>query len=139
VALHLGEVKDGALACPYHGWRYGGDGRCVHIPSLVAGQDIAKGVGVRGFACGLGRWLCLVWMGQHAPAGPPARDRRFRAVHWLQGSLTLNCQALAVIENNIDWCHPGVRPPLHPRQFSSTRRWAFRDQATRDAAAPSVA
>jgi phenylpropionate dioxygenase-like ring-hydroxylating dioxygenase large terminal subunit len=22
------------LECPYHGWRFDGDGRCVEIPSL---------------------------------------------------------------------------------------------------------
>jgi phenylpropionate dioxygenase-like ring-hydroxylating dioxygenase large terminal subunit len=33
-ALSGGVVIDGKLACPYHGWMYGADGRCVHIPSL---------------------------------------------------------------------------------------------------------
>src|SRR6266567_7985053 len=32
-ALSLGWVKDGELVCPYHGWRYGADGRCVAIRS----------------------------------------------------------------------------------------------------------
>ncbi len=33
---------DGAatIACPYHGWRFGTDGVCRHMPSLVEGQDI---------------------------------------------------------------------------------------------------
>ncbi len=33
-ALSAGVVIDGTLCCPYHGWSYDGDGRCVHIPSL---------------------------------------------------------------------------------------------------------
>ncbi len=32
VALHKGEVVDGCVVCPYHGWRYDGQGRCVSIP-----------------------------------------------------------------------------------------------------------
>jgi vanillate O-demethylase monooxygenase subunit len=28
-----GEVTDGCLACPYHGWRFDERGRCVHVPS----------------------------------------------------------------------------------------------------------
>lgn len=32
--LSGGDVVDGCLACPYHGWSYDGDGRCVHVPSL---------------------------------------------------------------------------------------------------------
>ena len=31
-----GVVIDGCLACPYHGWRFAADGRCVHIPSQPA-------------------------------------------------------------------------------------------------------
>ncbi|MCL6511831.1 MAG: aromatic ring-hydroxylating dioxygenase subunit alpha [Anaerolineae bacterium] len=31
--LSLGKTDGEALTCPYHGWRYGPDGRCVHIPA----------------------------------------------------------------------------------------------------------
>ena len=33
MALSRGRVSRGAIECPYHGWRYRGDGRCVAIPS----------------------------------------------------------------------------------------------------------
>jgi len=29
---HGGVVEGEALRCPFHGWRFGGDGRCTHIP-----------------------------------------------------------------------------------------------------------
>ena len=32
VRLSLGQVRDGCLECPYHGWRFAGDGRCAHVP-----------------------------------------------------------------------------------------------------------
>ena len=32
--LSLGRVHDGQLECPYHGWRFGGDGQCRHVPAL---------------------------------------------------------------------------------------------------------
>lgn len=34
LGAHLGggKVVDGAVQCPYHGWRYGGDGTCVEVP-----------------------------------------------------------------------------------------------------------
>lgn len=31
---------DGTVTCPYHGWRFGADGACAAIPSLVEGQDV---------------------------------------------------------------------------------------------------
>jgi phenylpropionate dioxygenase-like ring-hydroxylating dioxygenase large terminal subunit len=33
-SLAGGRVRDGEVACPYHGWRFAGDGRCTRIPSL---------------------------------------------------------------------------------------------------------
>ena len=33
-SLSAGRVKNGHAICPYHGWEYGGDGRCVRAPSL---------------------------------------------------------------------------------------------------------
>jgi phenylpropionate dioxygenase-like ring-hydroxylating dioxygenase large terminal subunit len=33
-ALGKGWVKGNAVVCPYHGWQFGGDGKCTHIPTL---------------------------------------------------------------------------------------------------------
>ena len=32
VQLSLGEVTDGCVTCPFHAWKFAGDGRCVDIP-----------------------------------------------------------------------------------------------------------
>ena len=36
-SLGKGKVVDGCIACPYHGWRFGGDGKCRLVPSLETG------------------------------------------------------------------------------------------------------
>jgi phenylpropionate dioxygenase-like ring-hydroxylating dioxygenase large terminal subunit len=36
VPLAAGTVVDGRLQCPYHGWQFNAEGRCVDIPSLGA-------------------------------------------------------------------------------------------------------
>jgi phenylpropionate dioxygenase-like ring-hydroxylating dioxygenase large terminal subunit len=36
-SLGGGRLHDGQVMCPYHGWRFAGDGRCTRIPSL--GKD----------------------------------------------------------------------------------------------------
>lgn len=32
-AISLGEVDDGCIRCPYHGWKYDSSGQCIEIPS----------------------------------------------------------------------------------------------------------
>jgi phenylpropionate dioxygenase-like ring-hydroxylating dioxygenase large terminal subunit len=39
-SLSKGKLVDGNVACPYHGWQFGGSGRCVHIPSLPEGSKV---------------------------------------------------------------------------------------------------
>ncbi len=36
--LSLGQVREGRLSCAYHGWTFGGEGRCVFVPSSGAGR-----------------------------------------------------------------------------------------------------
>jgi vanillate O-demethylase monooxygenase subunit len=38
--LSAGVMTDGTLQCPYHGWRFGEDGRCVDIPALEPAAPI---------------------------------------------------------------------------------------------------
>lgn len=33
-SLGTGAIADGDIECPYHGWRYGGDGRCTRVPAI---------------------------------------------------------------------------------------------------------
>lgn len=35
VELSTGKIVNGEIECPYHGWRYDGDGRCTAIPGHV--------------------------------------------------------------------------------------------------------
>ena len=37
-SLGMGKFKDNCIECPYHGWRYNGDGQCTYMPTL--GKDV---------------------------------------------------------------------------------------------------
>ena len=41
IPLTYGDFDGREVACSYHGWRFGIDGRCTAIPSLVPGQSLA--------------------------------------------------------------------------------------------------
>ncbi len=40
VPLSAGRATSNGVQCPYHGWQFGTDGVCTHIPSLTAAQDL---------------------------------------------------------------------------------------------------
>jgi len=65
--LSLGKVvKGGALECPYHGWTYGTDGRCVLMPAHPEQTPPAKAcVQVYRTAVGHG----VIWVSLGNPAG----------------------------------------------------------------------
>jgi nitrite reductase/ring-hydroxylating ferredoxin subunit len=127
--LSLGAVTEGEVACPYHGWRFGASGACTHIPSLLKGQKIARGVGVRALPCDEADGQVWVWIGDGPPdpMTPPAIEG-FGQAAWMQGALDLACEAIAPIENNLDFCHPYfTHPGTHPQYFA-IQAAGFREQ-----------
>ncbi|MEB3188277.1 MAG: aromatic ring-hydroxylating dioxygenase subunit alpha [bacterium] len=64
--LGEGEVRDGCLACPYHGWTYDREGRCVEIPSEGGERRLREGKRVESFPTREAHGLVWVWMGNPA-------------------------------------------------------------------------
>ncbi len=60
--LSLGQVSDGMIVCPLHGFRYDGDGTCRKVPALASTVPIPKKLRIESYACqeryGL-VWVCL--------------------------------------------------------------------------------
>jgi len=126
--LRLGEVTEGALACRYHGWRFAGDGRCVHIPSLTAGEAIPEGSGVRAFPCLESEGYVWAWMGDQLPGLALEPIEAFDQFDWVQGALELKCTALLAIENNLDWCHPVFAHPKTHGMYFINQAMGFQEQ-----------
>jgi phenylpropionate dioxygenase-like ring-hydroxylating dioxygenase large terminal subunit len=77
VPLSKGQMLEGAVECPYHGWRFRPNGQCAHIPSLVEGQDLdPTKISVRSYPVAERNGLIWIFMGEdgnakaHEP--PPA-------------------------------------------------------------------
>src|ERR1700679_1746081 len=67
VPLSAGQVMpEGAVECPYHGWRFRADGHCSLIPSLVGGEAI-KPESVRVRAYPVREQDGLIWVYMAAP------------------------------------------------------------------------
>jgi phenylpropionate dioxygenase-like ring-hydroxylating dioxygenase large terminal subunit len=67
-ALSGGWVTDGRITCPYHGWQYDHDGRCVKIPSLPPGQSIPQKA--RAIAHRATEAYGMVWVALGDPVAP---------------------------------------------------------------------
>lgn len=116
--LSMGQVCDGVLACPYHGWQYDRDGHCVSVPQLPdASLASHRARAVRSFRCEPRYgyvWVALEEPLYGIPRIPEAEEGSFRLVHafheiWRVG-------ALRVMENELDLAHPSF---VHRNTFGS--------------------
>lgn len=107
-ALSLGQVEDGCLVCPYHGWAYGPDGHCVKIPQLEEGRPIPSRVAVAGYRCteryGLA-WVCLGEPRADIPDFPEWDDPAY--CHVPCAPYTWQTSAPRMVENFTDFGHLG--------------------------------
>jgi phenylpropionate dioxygenase-like ring-hydroxylating dioxygenase large terminal subunit len=67
--LSAGSVSDGTLQCPYHGWRFAPDGRCVDIPALGEGGQIPARAAL-GRPAGVTEAGGRVWLAPRPPRAP---------------------------------------------------------------------
>jgi phenylpropionate dioxygenase-like ring-hydroxylating dioxygenase large terminal subunit len=114
--LSLGWMRDdGCLVCPYHGWTYDREGRCVAVPSLPPGRSIPRRAVAIGYQ--VQERYGLVWVLLESPELAPLVDvPQFGASGWrptLCGPWEVESHASRVVENFLDvahpqWVHPGL-------------------------------
>jgi phenylpropionate dioxygenase-like ring-hydroxylating dioxygenase large terminal subunit len=128
--LSLGRVVDGCLRCPYHGWTYDADGRCVRIPAHP-GQAPPPRATAGVYACR--QAYGWVWVALEEPLGgvphfPEWGSRDYR--NFVRGPYPVRAQGPRVIENFLDlahfaFVHPGIlgdeaRPEIGKYNVSTT-------------------
>ena len=105
-ALPLGHVVDSQLACPYHGWRFDGTGRCTTIPQLADPSRVPAQARVPSYACQ--ERLGLVWVALEAPRWPVPDVAEFDAAGWRvvhTGPFEWQAHASRQLENFTDFGH----------------------------------
>jgi phenylpropionate dioxygenase-like ring-hydroxylating dioxygenase large terminal subunit len=123
-ALSLGEVRNGCIVCPYHGWEYDAAGACVKIPAQP-GKPIPAAA--RAIAYRVAEKYGVVWVAleepiQDIPHIPLDLDTDPAYTSELFSILEWNTSAGRSTENSMDVSHfPFVHPnllgdPEHPEQ-----------------------
>jgi phenylpropionate dioxygenase-like ring-hydroxylating dioxygenase large terminal subunit len=104
--LSLGHVVGGdRLECAYHGWTYGADGRCVHIPAHPAQTPPAKAC-VAAYRAAAAHGVVWVTLGSGA-AGIPSFSLMDDPGHHvlMAGPYAVKASGPRVIENFLDVGH----------------------------------
>lgn len=66
--LSDGQIIDGKLECLYHGWQFGVDGRCLHIPQLPAEAKIPVNACLQSWVVVERQGMIWVWPGESEAA-----------------------------------------------------------------------
>lgn len=61
--LSQGQVIDGKLECLYHGWQFGANGKCLHIPQLSEGATIPHNACVKSYTVVEKQGIVWLWPG----------------------------------------------------------------------------
>jgi len=113
-ALSLGWTTGQELVCPYHGWRFGVDGRCTLIPQSPNPTHIPAKARVPSYPCT--EQYGIVWVALEEPRYPLPVIPELTSPAWhvvTIGPYTWNCDASRMVENLTDiahfpWVHPGL-------------------------------
>lgn len=106
VALSLGKVRDGCLECPFHGWRFAGDGTNVHVPwNPDAKRERLGATPLPVRECGGLLWLYTA-PGPAESGEPQPPDVLLRPGLSVSAfSATWNVHWTRAMENMLDWPH----------------------------------
>jgi len=115
--LSAGRIVDGALACPYHGWRFGPAGDCVEIPGWAHQPKQCTQTYPTKLAAGL-LWTTLAADPPPFPTLPDAMADTGLDRFWWRLPAS-QAGALDALENHLDPAHPHILHPWlvrHPRR-----------------------
>ena len=113
-ALSLGKVVDDCIECPYHGWRYNSEGKCLLIPQQTK-SNIPDKAKTQSYLCQ--ERYGLVWVALKEPVyALPEVPEIESSDKWkvvFTGPFSWNTDASRQVENFTDFGHfPCVHPGL---------------------------
>jgi phenylpropionate dioxygenase-like ring-hydroxylating dioxygenase large terminal subunit len=123
-ALSLGWVKDDCIHCPYHGWKFQEDGRCINIPSSGSDVPIPKQAQVKTYPVQEKHgyiWLFYGDLPESERHPLPTFPDYLSTMHPVHHEGTEHANFARLMQANIDFAHViaihrtsfGQRIPLH--------------------------
>ena len=116
--LSIGQVIEGCIRCPYHGWEFDPQGACVRVPQHPD-RPIPSGYKINAYPCQERYgyvWVCLEPPLQDIPEFAEATDPNYRLIPGFWE--TWQCSSLRLLENTLDIAHI---PFVHNQTFGDER------------------
>jgi len=125
-SLSAGWVKAGCVVCPYHGWQFSGDGKCVRIPSLGADAKLPARAKVDSYPVQERYGIVFAFLGDLPEAErPPLYDiPEYGTPEWKSQLYVLNLAAYyeRSMENGLDPIHNEFVHPMQGAPMMSPER-----------------
>jgi phenylpropionate dioxygenase-like ring-hydroxylating dioxygenase large terminal subunit len=120
-SLSRGLNQNGEVECPYHGWRFGKNGRCTRIPSLGADAKISPRARVDSYPVQEKYGWVWVFLGDLPEAERPPLPvfEEWEKPQWrkIRGEFKWNANYARIVENGIDPSHAAfVHPSFGDRE-----------------------
>lgn len=112
IALSEGKVVNGQIECPYHGWKFNGQGYCTHVPGMESTPYKSPLVPAINAQESMGLiWICLESSTEHTQPIPPSptMDQVFSFVIPARLRTTLEDAAENLLDGfHTHFVHPGL-------------------------------
>lgn len=133
-----GVVRGCNIECPFHAWRYAGDGRCVEIPYA---QKIPQKAFVRSWLVREHSGLLFMWhdaQGREPDYEVPTLDEWSSEgwTRWTMSKLHIRTQPREIVENVVDKAHFPRVHNTHVEQFDNVFDGHKATQRTKGVAYP---
>ncbi|ARV59275.1 (2Fe-2S)-binding protein [Nostocales cyanobacterium HT-58-2] len=119
-ALSLGWVEDNCIRCPYHGWKFQADGKCIDIPANTSETPIPKKARVESYPVQEKYGFVWLFYGDlpeaERPPIPPLPEFEDPTLHRSFLDFQVNTHYSRVLENSIDISH---LPIVHANSFGA--------------------
>ncbi|MBW4555152.1 MAG: aromatic ring-hydroxylating dioxygenase subunit alpha [Trichormus sp. ATA11-4-KO1] len=108
-ALSMGWIEDNCIRCPYHGWKFQADGKCLEIPSNEIDMPIPKRANINSYPVQEKYGFIWLFYGelptQKCPPIPPLPEYEDPNMHPIYVEYEMKSHYTRVIENALDPAH----------------------------------
>jgi phthalate 4,5-dioxygenase oxygenase subunit len=108
VDLTFGRLEDGGLRCPFHGWLFDAEGKCLDTPAEPEGSTLCSRIRTRSYPVQVRAGIVFAWLGPQEVAPPALPDFDCFVApdsHVFAFKGLIECNWLQALEVGIDPAH----------------------------------